>query len=159
MVEVIKQLGALPADAASCRRAPLASGGERDAPTSADEIAWAFRKLLEQAAPLLVVFDDIQWGEQTFLDLVEHVVLLSSGAPLMLLCVARPELGERRPAWPVALKLGPLPPREVEALLPATVPDSLRERIARAAGGNPLFLTEMIAVAAEGGDEVSCRRR
>ena len=153
VVEVVKQLGTLPEDAtaAGALRSLL---GELDAPTSANEIAWAFRRLLEQAAPLLVVFDDIQWGEETFLNLVENLARVSTGAPLMLLCVARPELGERRPQWPVALKLGPLPPAEVEALLPANVPDSLRARIARAAGGNPLFLTEMIAVAAGAGDEV-----
>jgi hypothetical protein len=34
--------------------------------------------------PLAVVFDDIHWGEETFLDLVEHVALLSSGSPLLL---------------------------------------------------------------------------
>src|SRR5205085_1828914 len=79
---------------------------------SADEIVWGFRKLLEELAqrrPLVCVFDDIQWGEETFLDLVEHVALLSSGAPLLLLCLARPELAERRPHWPVALRLEPLP--------------------------------------------------
>ena len=102
------------------RRRSVAARGTRRA-TSADEIAWAFRKLLEQAAPLLVVFDDIQWGEETFLDLVEQVALLSTGAPLMVLCLARPELSERRPRWPIALKLGPLPPVDVEELLPATV--------------------------------------
>ena len=44
-----------------------------------------------------MVFDDIQWGEETFLDLVESTALLSTGAPLLLLCMARPELVERRP--------------------------------------------------------------
>ena len=68
--------------------------------TSADEIAWAFRKLLEEQAPLVVVFDDIQWGEETFLDLVESTALLSTGAPMLLVCMARPELVERRPGWP-----------------------------------------------------------
>ncbi len=47
-----------------------------DGTSSTDEIAWAFRKLLEAVAaeePLVAVFDDIQWGEDVFLDLVEHV--------------------------------------------------------------------------------------
>ena len=35
-----------------------------------------------------------------------------------------------------------------------TVRDSVGKLIARAAGGNPLLRTEMIAVAAEAGDEV-----
>ena len=74
--------------------------GESDVGTSGDEIAWAFRKLLEEQAPLVVVFDDIQWGEETFLDLVESTALLSTGAPLLVMCMARPELVERRPSWP-----------------------------------------------------------
>ena len=82
--------------------------GESDRPTSADEIAWAFRKLLEEQAPLVVCFDDLQWGEETFLDLVESTGLLSAGAPLLLLCMARPELLERRPSWPAPLRLEPL---------------------------------------------------
>jgi class 3 adenylate cyclase len=77
VVEVIRQLDALPSDpaAAASLRSLL---GETEQGTSAEEIAWAFRKLLEEQAPLVVVFDDIQWGEETFLDLVEHFALLSS---------------------------------------------------------------------------------
>ena len=153
VIEVVKQLGTLPEDA-TATGALRSLLGERDAPTSANEIAWEFRRLLEQAAPLLVVFDDIQWGEETFLNLVENLARVLTGAPLMLLCVRQARAGRAAAQWPVALKLGPLPPAEVEALLPASVPDSLRARIARAAGGNPLFLTEMIAVAAGAGDEV-----
>ena len=80
VVEVVKQLDALPSDpaAAAAIRSLL---GESEAGTSAEEIAWAFRKLLEEQAPLVVVFDDIQWGEETFLDLVEHVALLSERRP------------------------------------------------------------------------------
>ncbi len=116
VVEVLKQLDVLPPDeaAAAAIRSLL---GESEAATSAEEIAWAFRKTLEQAAaerPLVVVFDDIQWGEETFLDLIEHVALLSSGAPILLLCMARPELIERRPAWPVTLRLEPLADDDVE---------------------------------------------
>jgi len=59
VVEVIKQLTELPAEpaAAAAIRSVL---GESDVATSGDEIAWAFRKLLEEQAPLVVVFDDIQ---------------------------------------------------------------------------------------------------
>ena len=95
--------------------------GETEAVSSADEIAWAFRKTLEQAAaeqPLVVVFDDIHWGEETFLDLLEQVALLSSGAAILLLCLARPELLERRPSWPVTLRLEPLGDEDVDELIP-----------------------------------------
>jgi class 3 adenylate cyclase/tetratricopeptide (TPR) repeat protein len=157
VIEVLKQLGVLPVDeaAADAIRSLL---GETAVATSAEEIAWAFRKTLERAAaerPLVAVFDDIQWGEQTFLDLVEHVALLSSGTPILLLCMARPELIERRPAWPVTLRLESLPNRDVEELMPAGLAGELREKIARAAGGNPLFITEMIVMAGEADGDVA----
>ena len=145
VVEVIKQLDVLPTDpaAAAAIRSLL---GESDAGTSAEEIGWAFRKLLDEHAPLVVVFDDIQWGEQTFLDLIEHVALLSSGAPLLLLCMARPELLDSRPTWPVTIRLEPLDSADAADLIGVDVPEELRARIATAAAGNPLFISEMLAM-------------
>ena len=156
VVEVLKQLEVLPTDeaAAAAIRSLL---GERELQTSAEEIAWAVRKTLEQAAserPLTVVFDDVHWGEETFLDLVEHVALLSTGAPILLACMARPELIERRPQWPVTLRLESLPAEDVEELIPRRIAAELRERIARAAGGNPLFITEMLAMAGDANGDV-----
>ena len=156
VVEVVKQLGVRPADGAAA--AAIASLlREREESASAEEVAWAVRKTLEQAAverPLVCVFDDIQWGEETFLDLVEHVALLSSGAPIMLLCMARPELTERRSSWPVALRLEPLAADDVERLLPDTIGGELRARITHAAGGNPLFVEQMVATAGEAEGQV-----
>ena len=144
VIEVVKQLHARPDDehAAAAIDSLL---GENDTFAVTDEIAWAFRKLLEAQAPLVVVFDDIQWGEETFLGLVESTALLSTGAPLLLLCMARPELLDRRPGWPAVLRLEPLPADEAGELV-GDVPDELRERILRASAGNPLFLTEMAAL-------------
>jgi class 3 adenylate cyclase/tetratricopeptide (TPR) repeat protein len=157
VVEVLKRLRVQPSErAAAAAIGSLLGKGETDA--SAEEIAWAFRQTLEQAAaarPLVVVFDDIQWGEQTFLDLIEHVGLLSSDAPILLLCMARPELTERRSGWPVALRLEPLPEEAVQRLIPKAIGTRLRERIARVAGGNPLFVEEMAAMALEARGEVA----
>jgi class 3 adenylate cyclase/tetratricopeptide (TPR) repeat protein len=153
VVEVLKQLDAPPSDPAAA--ASLESLlRETEHGTSAEEIAWAFSRALEEHAPLVVVFDDIHWGEETFLDLIDGVAVLSSGAPLLLLCLARPELAERRPEWPVTLRLKPLPDEQVGELLPVTLPPKLRRRITRAAGGNPLFVTEMVAMASESDDDV-----
>jgi class 3 adenylate cyclase/tetratricopeptide (TPR) repeat protein len=151
VVEVVKQLGALPSDpaAATALRSLL---GESEQGTSADQIAWAFRKLLEEQAPLVICLDDVQWGEDTFLDLVEATALLSAGAPILLLCMARPELLDRRPAWPGIMRLQPLTADEADALIRDEVPGDLRERIARAGGGNPLFISEMLAMARERAD-------
>src|SRR6266516_2463408 len=148
VIEVVKQLAALPSDpaAAAAVRSLL---GESDQGTSADQIAWAFRKLLVEQAPLVVVLDDIQWGEETFLDLVEAAALLTGDAPILLLCMARPELLERHPAWPGTLRLEPLSDDEADQLIREEVTGELHERIAHAAGGNPLFISEMLAMARE----------
>jgi predicted ATPase len=157
VLEVLRQLGTLPSqpDAARALRSLL---GEVEEPSTAEEIAWGFRQLLEERAretPLLCVFDDLQWGEETFLDLLEHLALLSRDAPILLLCMARPELSERRAGWPVALRLQPLEAEPVGELIPDTLPQALREKIAHSAAGNPLFLIEMTALAREGEGELS----
>jgi class 3 adenylate cyclase/tetratricopeptide (TPR) repeat protein len=156
VTEVMKQLDLLPGDPVAAA-AIKSLWGEAVVETDAEEIAWAFRKALEQAAaerPLVVVFDDVQWGEETFLDLVEHVALLASEAPILLLCLARPELVERRTAWPVTLRLEPLGDEDVGELIPEPFPAELRERITRASGGNPLFVEEMLAMAGQMEGEV-----
>jgi class 3 adenylate cyclase/tetratricopeptide (TPR) repeat protein len=151
VVEVVKQLGSVPNDEQAAR-AIRALLGEADAVSGIDEIAWAFRKLLEEQAPLVVCFDDIQWGEETFLDLIESIALLSTGAPLLLVCMARPELLDRRPGWPVTLRLEPLAQEEAGELVGQAVPEEVRQRIVRASGGNPLFVTEMLALASDATD-------
>jgi tetratricopeptide (TPR) repeat protein len=165
VVEIVKQLLPLPdSDAAVPLRSLL---GETDTATSADEIAWGFRKLLEQEAqqrPLVCVLDDLHWAEQTLLDLIEHVADLSRDVPLLLICMARPELLEKRPAWgggkwnSTTVLLEPLDAAETERLLDELggVGPGLRQRIAGAAEGNPLFLEEMLALVRASGDgEVS----
>ena len=164
VVEILKQLGTLPeGDAATPLRSLL---GESKLPAAADEIAWGFRKLLEHAAqaqPLVCLLDDLHWAEETLLDLVEHIADLSRDAPLLLLCMARPELLERRPSWgggkwnATTVLLEPLDAAETERLIAGLggVGDALRERILQVAEGNPLFLEEMIALIRDsGGTEV-----
>ena len=134
-------------------------GGE-EVSSSSEEIAWAFRKVLEAAAAerlLVCVFDDVHWGEETFLELVEHIADLSRDAPILLLCMARPDLLDRRPHWgggklnATTVLLEPLSAAEtgelIERLLgDATIEAQLRQRIGDAAEGNPLFAEEMVAM-------------
>jgi DNA-binding SARP family transcriptional activator/class 3 adenylate cyclase len=143
--------------------------GESRESTAAEEVAWAVRKLLEASAhtkPLVVVFDDVQWGEPGFVELVEHVVYLSTGVPILLLCLARPELLDRHPSWGAArgdsttVLLEPLAPEEIDELIDhllqgEQLEHDLGARIKYAAQGNPLFVEEMLAIVREaGGDEV-----
>jgi class 3 adenylate cyclase/tetratricopeptide (TPR) repeat protein len=134
-------------------------GGE-PAVSSTEEIAWAVRKLLEAAAveqPVVCVLDDVHWGEETFLDLVEQVTTLTRDVPLFLVCMGRPELLERRPGWGSTLTnaatvlLKPLSDEQAERLIDELAGDEpldprLRDRIRGGAEGNPLFVEEMIAL-------------
>jgi class 3 adenylate cyclase/tetratricopeptide (TPR) repeat protein len=162
LVEALLQLESRPADEAAA--AAIASVlGETTEPTTPDEIAWAFRKTLEQAAterPVVCVFDDLHWGEPAFLDLVEHVADLSRDAPILLLCLARPELLDRRPNWgggklnATTVLLEPLSPAETDELIDqlGEMDEQLRMRIREAAEGNPLFVEEMLAMVRESHD-------
>ncbi len=131
-----------------------------DGSAAADEIAFAVRKLFETSArerPLVVLFDDLQWAEPTFLDLIEHITDWSRDAPLLMLCLARPDLLDLRPAWgggklnATTVLLEPLSEGEtdelIERLLGAVELDAaLRARIQAAAEGNPLFVEQMLAM-------------
>ena len=134
-----------------------------------EEIFWAVRRMLQALAheqPVVVVFDDVHWGEPTFLDLVEHVAEWARDAPILVVCLARPELLEDRPLWAggklnsTSLLLEPLDPAAcgtlIENLLDnAEVADDVKQRIANAAEGNPLFVEEMLAMLV---DEEALRR-
>jgi class 3 adenylate cyclase/tetratricopeptide (TPR) repeat protein len=125
-----------------------------------EESFWAVRKFLEALArdrPLVVVFDDVNWGEPTFLDLVEHIAEWSRGAPILLVCLARPELLDERPAWAggklnsTSLLLEPLNDEEFDLLVsahlgPGTLEEDVRAQIMRVAEGNPLFVEETVAL-------------
>jgi class 3 adenylate cyclase/tetratricopeptide (TPR) repeat protein len=152
LVEVLLQLGA---DAEAVLALP-----------SPNEAAVATRKLLEAEAaerPLVVVWDDIQWAEPTFLDLIEHIADWSRGAPIFVLCVARPELLQLRPAWgggkanATSLLLEPLGSDDTSTLIDNLLSgedllDTTRSRILQASGGNPLFVEEMLLMLQDNGD-------
>jgi class 3 adenylate cyclase/tetratricopeptide (TPR) repeat protein len=159
VVEIVLQLGRRPSDTRAA--AAIASLlGESDEPATADEIAWAFRKLLEESAPVVCVFDDLHWAEPTFLDLVDHVADWSRDAPILLVCIARPELLDRRPTWAggklnaTTVLLEPLSAEETDELIErllgdAELDEALLTRIRETAEGNPLFVEQMLAMVAE----------
>ena len=129
------------------------------------ETQLAFRRLLEERAintPQILLLDDLHWAEDVFLDLVEHIADWSRDAPILLLCVARPELLEGRPGWgggklnATTILLEPLSAEDSDALIArlatgTALPEDARDRIAAAAGGNPLYIEEMLAMASENG--------
>jgi class 3 adenylate cyclase/tetratricopeptide (TPR) repeat protein len=167
LIEILESLGDLDdalaganeRDAVTVRLA--AALGTAGAAATAEEIAWAFRRLLETLARdrlVVVVLDDIHWAEPTMLDLVEHVASLARDAALVLLCTARPDLYDARPGWasprPAAttLTLDALGPEQAAALARELGVESEADlvRIVEASDGNPLFVQQLIAVGREG---------
>jgi class 3 adenylate cyclase/tetratricopeptide (TPR) repeat protein len=139
--------------------------GER----SPQEIAWAAREVMQGIAdvqPLILLFEDIHWAEPPLLDLIEHLADWVR-APVLILCLARPELLDARPGWgggrvrSTAIELEPLSEEEsaelVQQLLdqlagasgerPGALPQDALER----AEGNPLFVEETIRMFLESG--------
>ena len=123
-----------------------------------EEALWAFRRLFAEIArtrPLVLVFEDIHYGQTALVDLVNHLGAWIRDAPVLIICLARPELLETRPVWAAgqrnaaSLTLGPLSAEESRELLVAlagtTVEEAGLERIAATAGGNPLFLEQLLA--------------
>ena len=146
LVEMLIQLGIEPSDAIL---------------SSPADTQLATRALLEQRAaekPLVLLVDDLHWAEPPMLDLVEHIADWSRGVPILLLCLARPELLDVRPGWAggklnaTSVLLEPLAGSEVAALADELLADveldePTRARILSTADGNPLFLEEMASLA------------
>ena len=130
-----------------------------------EEGFWAVRTLfarLAQDRPLVAVLDDAQWAEPTLLALLEHVARHTTSVPILLLCVSRPELLERRPDWgqsagrSTTVRLEPLDEaacdrRIAELLGEAQSALGVRDRIADTAEGNPLFVEQMISMLIDDG--------
>jgi DNA-binding SARP family transcriptional activator/tetratricopeptide (TPR) repeat protein len=132
--------------------------GPTQEPGSANELFPAVRRLFEALAsphPLVLTLEDLHWAEPTFLDLIEYVADWAR-APVFLLCLARPELIEERPAWGAGgrnadtLVLEPLASTEAEELIAdrlagGTLPSDTLTRIVEIAQGNPLFVEQLVA--------------
>ena len=159
LVEILIQLGIEPSEA--IRSSPA-------------ETQLSTRALLERHAaerPLVLVVDDLHWAEPPMLDLVEHVADWSRSAPILLLCLARPELLDVRPGWgggklnATSVLLEPLAASDVDGLADALLAGvdldrATRARILSTAEGNPLFLEEMAALARDARWRTStCRPR
>jgi class 3 adenylate cyclase/tetratricopeptide (TPR) repeat protein len=141
-------------------RVAAAAGFNRASATEAD-VQWAVRRLFEAMArrrPLVVVFDDIHWAEPAMLDLIEHVAANAAG-PILMACLARGDLFERRPEWAAAggrgsiIRLEPLSDTDSSRLLGRLAARRRakvrREEVMYAAEGNPLFLEQLVAMRAD----------
>ena len=105
---------------------------------------------------LLLVVEDIHWSDEASLEALTHLARECKEAPLMLVCLARPTLLERRPAWGeglpahTRLQLESLSSGESRLLVHtilrkvAHVPPPLRDLIVDNAEGNPFYIEEIV---------------
>jgi tetratricopeptide (TPR) repeat protein len=130
---------------------------------AAAEPGWAFCAVLaglSTVVPLVLVFEDIHWADPALLELIERIVDELCRSRVLVVCVARPEFVETDAGWArglrgaTALTLGPLSAAESVDVLahvsPLEMPEEARDRIVDAAGGNPLFLEQLVAHAGDG---------
>ena len=114
------------------------------------------RSVIEAMArrnPLVLVFEDIHWADHGMLDLIEYLTQWVRG-PLILLCLARDELIDRRQRWgggrheATSILLDPLTVDQTRELVASLVGGGNQESsavaaVAERAGGNPFFAEEM----------------
>lgn len=120
---------------------------------------------LAEHHPMVLAFDDLHWADENMLDLVQRFAESPEAVPLLIVCLARPELIERRPTWAAgrrnatAIDLTPLRPEEIKQLVSAFVSQGLspamQQAVAERAEGNPLFVEELLQMLLEGSTPVT----
>ncbi|HEU5362604.1 MAG TPA: adenylate/guanylate cyclase domain-containing protein [Gaiellaceae bacterium] len=162
--EILRSLHGVPGVGGGDLEILRAAAGDGTMVAGPDETAHALRRVVEAKArdrTLVLAFEDIHWAEPAFLDLVEHVADTVRDVPVLLLCLARPELLDERPGWgggklnATTLMLDPLDEEPVDALVEALAGDALdgptRRTITEVAEGNPLFIEELVAMVIDEG--------
>jgi tetratricopeptide (TPR) repeat protein len=103
--------------------------------------------------PVVMVFEDMQWADDSLLDFIDHLLEWSRSFPLFVCTLARPELHDRRPTWGAgrrnftSLHLESLSGRAMEQLLSGLVPglpEEVRGQILERAEGIPLYAVETV---------------
>lgn len=134
--------------------------GLEGATASPEEIGWATRRMLEVLAAettVVVLVDDLQWAEEPIVDVLAEMVARLR-APILVLCLARPEFLVSHPQWNAFVHLEPLAAADARGLVEHLAAEhrltaESRDRLLAAAGGNPLFLEELVAFLAATGEE------
>jgi class 3 adenylate cyclase/tetratricopeptide (TPR) repeat protein len=116
----------------------------------------AWRLFFERMAdtnPVVIVFEDLQWADESLLDFIEYLLEWSRNQPIFVVTLSRPDLAEKRPTWGAgqraftSIYLEPLPPTAMEELLgglvPGMPPEVVHEILGRAEG-IPLYAVETV---------------
>jgi class 3 adenylate cyclase/tetratricopeptide (TPR) repeat protein len=137
---------------------PLVGQGEVAGTQEESFAAWRrfFEAMAEQRS-LVLVFEDMQWADDGLLDFIEHLADWVRDVPMLIVCTARPELLERRPAWgggkpnAATVTLAPLSDEETAKLVTALGAETQGGLLERC-GGNPLYAEQFVRMLAERGE-------
>jgi serine/threonine protein kinase/tetratricopeptide (TPR) repeat protein len=142
-------------------RTPALRAAQEDPRLMRDRITQALLEFLRAECavqPVLLVMEDLHWGDALTIDLVGEALRALYNQPLFILALARPEIWESYPQlWQrraQELPLRGLGKRASAALvrevLGRGVPDEVAQRITEQAAGNALYLEELIRAVADG---------
>ena len=132
-------------------------------PGGREELFGAWRRFVERIAErgtTVLVFEDLHWADPGLLDFVESLLAWSRSSPLLVVCLARPELAERRPGWGAAVRvasglhLSPLSDADMATLVTGYVeglPEGDLRRLVGRAEGIPLYAVETVRMLADRG--------
>jgi DNA-binding CsgD family transcriptional regulator len=140
----------------SCRYADLLTNG-----SDKDRLTRGFlAELSGNGRPCAVIIEDVHWADEATLDLLRFVARRIERAPALVIATYRnDEVPDRHPLRVLLgdlattsavrrLRLEPLSPAAVRRLAAATSLDALR--LHEQTGGNPFFVTEVIAAGGAG---------
>jgi len=106
--------------------------------------------------PTVIILEDIHWGDDSSLDIIDQLGREIPQQALVIICLTRERLFERRPYWGegetfhTRLQLKPLSNRQsrnlVEEILKnlPEIPLQLRELVIQGSEGNPYYIEELI---------------
>jgi len=131
-----------------------------------------YMEAISNSATVLLLLDDIHWADLASLSFIDRLVRLRPEIPMLILCLTRPVLTERFPAWGkttsddpllpplrhgISLNLEPLSQKSSQKLLDEILcnvesfPESVRVKILESAGGNPFYIEEYVQTLVDNG--------
>ncbi len=138
-----------------------------DAEADTDNDGMTYFRLMFTAmtrdATVVLQLEDFQWVDDYSLDMLNRFVTENPDLRLMVICITRPELYQRRPGWGEGrdlfqrIDLEPLSKRDTRRLVREIlqyvekVPDELRDMIVDRSEGNPYYVEELVKVLIEDG--------
>jgi class 3 adenylate cyclase/tetratricopeptide (TPR) repeat protein len=125
-------------------------GLEQRTATDRADLFSGWRLFFERIAaeePVVLVFEDLHWGDSGLLDFIDYLLEWSAEHPIFVLALGRPELLAARPEWEAAITLEALDDKAMTGLLDGLVPglpESLVAQIRLRAEGVPLYAVETV---------------